>query len=174
MEGIIDLLKITIPAAIVLYAAYLIVKSFLEKQLETIEASRKIDLIKETLSLRLQAYERIIIFLERISPNNLIVRLNDNSFNVYQLQNILVKEVREEYNHNLSQQIYMSDESWDFVRKSMEEVIATINSSAHELNKEAPSIELAKKVFENVLQSEQDVNAVAAKHIKSEVRKLYS
>lgn len=173
MDDFIDLLKIVLPAGLVLYGAYVLVKSFLDKQLEANRLDQHKEVVKETLPLRLQAYERVLIFLERSMPNNLIVRLNDNSYNVYQLQSVLVREVREEYNHNLSQQVYMSDEAWNLVRKAMEEVIALINNSAHGLDKEAPSIELAKKIFENVLASEDDINSLALKFIKKEVRQLY-
>jgi len=166
-------LKIILPVGLVSYGGYVLVKSFLDKQLEAMRLEQRKDLLKETLPLRLQAYERIMIFLERITPNNLIVRLNDNSYNVFQLQNILIREIREEYNHNLSQQVYMSDEAWNFVKKAMEEIIALINNSANELDKEAPSIELAKRIFENVLQTEEDINGMALRFIKSEVRELY-
>jgi hypothetical protein len=172
-DALLDIAKITLPAGIVLYAAYLMVKSFLDKQLLQENTQRRALLSKEILPLRLQAYERICIFLERITPNNLVIRLNDSNYNVYQFQNILIHEIREEYQHNLSQQIYMSDEAWSFVRKAMEEIIALINNAAYELDKEAPALKLAKKIFENVMMQDEDMNAQALKYIKREIRELF-
>lgn len=172
MEIIVDLLKITLPAALVLYLAYSLVKTFLDKQLEAVKIQKRLDLGKETLPLRLQAYERISLLLERIAPNNLIIRLNDGSYSVIEFQQILLREIREEFNHNLSQQIYMSDEAWNLVRQSVEEVIAVINNAAHELDKDAPAIKLAKKIFEQVLERDEDINMKALRHVKQEVRLL--
>ena len=75
MEALLELLKIVIPASIVLYAAYLLVRSFLVKEIELRKLDVRAKSIETILPLRLQAYERITLFLERISPDNLLVRL---------------------------------------------------------------------------------------------------
>ncbi|MEN7549166.1 hypothetical protein AAG747_14680 [Rapidithrix thailandica] len=173
MDAFIDILKITLPAVIVLYAVYLIVKSFLQKQFEITLNNLKRDSNKEVLPLRLQAYERMAIFLERITPNNLITRLNDGSYNVSQFQNILTHEIRQEYNHNLSQQIYMSDEAWELIRKAKEDMISIVNNSARECKPEGPSVELAKKIFELVLEQERDSPSEALNYIKKEIRDIF-
>ncbi|WP_020533952.1 hypothetical protein [Flexithrix dorotheae] len=173
MESIIDIAKATIPSLIVIYGAYLIVKSFLDKSIEENKISKSVEQTKEILPLRLQAYERIVIFLERLAPNNLIIRLNDSSYSAVQFQNILVHEIREEFNHNLSQQIYMSDQSWGLVKKCMEEVIALINNSGQELKPDATSLDLAKKIFENLLAEDSDIIGQAQSIIKNEIRAIF-
>lgn len=168
-----EILKYTLPSAVVLFGVYMLFKTSLENLLELQHMKKSGEQTKEILPLRLQAYERIILLLERITPNNLIVRLNDNNFNVVQFQNLLVQEIREEFNHNLSQQIYMSNEAWEITRKTKEEIIALINESAKEINKEAPSIELSKKIFQNVLDTENDLVSNNLQFIKNEVRQLF-
>ncbi|UZR93540.1 hypothetical protein [Chondrinema litorale] len=173
MDAFFEILKFTLPSAVVLFGVYMLFKTSLENLLELQHMNKSGERTKEILPLRLQAYERIILLLERITPNNLIVRLSDNNFNVVQFQNLLVQEIREEFNHNLSQQIYMSNEAWEVTRKTKEEIIALINESAKDLNKEAPSIELSKKIFQNVLDSQNDLVSNNLQFIKNEVRQLF-
>ncbi|GAB4333346.1 MAG: hypothetical protein OHK0038_09360 [Flammeovirgaceae bacterium] len=173
MESIIEILKISIPAALVLYGIYLTVKSFLNKEFESKMVQAKLNNQKEILPLRLQAYERIIILLERISLRNLVLRTNHQELNVAQLHHLLNEQIRAEFAHNISQQIYMSDEAWSMTKQAVEEVISTINTALEGLNPEAPSIELAKKIFDKLLTSENDFCEIAQKFIKNEVRGLF-
>ena len=173
MEIVSDLLKILLPAAAVLFAMFLTVKAFLNKDLEKRLVDIKIKNTEQILPNRLQAYERMCLFLERISPHNLVVRLNDPLYNVIQFQQKLLFEIREEFNHNLSQQIYMSDQSWALIRNSMEEVIAIINKSSIDLPQDGRSIELAKMIFENLIQRNEDPTTKALKYLKNEIRQVF-
>jgi hypothetical protein len=86
MDQILDLVKIILPAATVLYAMFLVMKTFLNKEYEKKLLDIKLENNKIVLPIRLQAYERICLFLERISMNNLIIRVNDPMYTVSQLQ----------------------------------------------------------------------------------------
>ena len=173
MELLIEFGKIVLPAAAVIYAMYLTVKMFIQRDWE----SKRLELSyknKETvLPLRLQAYERLCLFLERITPNNLIVRLNDSSYNSAQFQHILLKEVRDEFNHNLSQQVYMSDEAWTMVKRAMENLVVIINQASGEVDAESKSIELARKIFDVVMAQETDLIQQALVFLKNEIRQEF-
>ena len=173
MEILSDLVKILLPAAAVLYGMYLTVKSFLNKDFEKRLIDIKIKNTEQVLPLRLQAYERMCLFLERITPHNLIIRVNDPVYNVAQFQQKLLFEIREEYNHNLSQQIYMSDQAWTLVKNAMEEIVAVINKSAIEIPSDARGIELAKMVFENLVQRSEDPTTKPLKFLKNEIRQVF-
>lgn len=173
MEILVELAKLIIPAAIVLYGMYLTVRSFTTKELEKAMLDHKMKSRDTVLPIRLQAYERMCLFLERISPNNLVVRLNDSAYNAKQFQQILLAEIRNEYNHNLSQQVYMSDEAWDVVKNAKEAVITAINQAGEELSEEAKGVALAKKVFEKMLEKEQDPIAHALVLVKNEIRQVF-
>lgn len=170
MEQVFDLLKILLPASLVLYAVFLIVKSFLNKEYEKKQLEIRAENIKIVLPIRLQAYERMCLFLERISLNNLIIRVNDPNFNSQQLQQRLLSEIRNEYNHNLSQQVYMSNEAWGMVKRAMEDIVSVINTSGEHVTPDSRGIELAKKIFENHLNKNFDAVNQALVYIKEEIR----
>lgn len=174
MELIIaDFLKILIPAALVLYAMYLTVKSFLDKEFQQKALSLKSSDREVLLPIRLQAFERMVLFLERITPNNMLLRLNDSRYSAREFQQVLVHEMREEYNHNLSQQVYMSDESWAAVRGAMEEVIAMINQAADELPEDARSIDLSRVVLQKAIDRQLDPTGRALHRLKQEIRTIF-
>lgn len=174
MEQLIgDLLKITIPAGMILYAMYLVVKSFLTKDFERRLLDLKIKNNEIVLPIRLQAYERMSLYLERVSLPNLIVRANDPSYNVAQFQQILHMEVRNEFNHNLSQQVYMSDQAWLLIKKATDDIGSTINMAASVLPQDSKSIELVKKVFDVQSSMGEDPTAPALKFLKDEIRKAF-
>ena len=171
MEMVYDLLKITIPALLVLYLAYLLVRSFLQKQLEETTFSIRQKNQEIVVPIRLQAYERIVLFLERITPANLLSRLSNAEYSAEEFQQILVHEIRNEFNHNLSQQVYMSDSAWTYVRTVVEHTISLINSSAAGLGKEHKGIELARTILENSEGEEMAKQAI--KHIKEEIQDIF-
>ncbi len=173
MEQIADLIKIIAPASLVLYAVFLVVKSFLNKEYEKKVLDIKMENTKIVLPIRLQAYERMCLFLERVSLNNLIIRVNDPSFNSLQLQQTMLQEIRNEYNHNLSQQVYMSDEAWNMVKKAMEDIVSLINTASEHVSNESRGIELAKKIFEIHLNRTTDSLGGALLYLKSEIRTVF-
>ena len=173
MEVLLELLKILIPAALVLYAMYLMVKSFLDKELQKQVVGMRDKNTEVVLPIRLQAYERMVLFLERITPNNLLRRLSRAELTAKELQHVLVHEIREEYSHNLAQQVYMSDECWRSIRQSMEEVIALINQSADGLSAEAKSIELHRRILQNSADGTFDPTGPALKRVKDEIRQIF-
>ncbi|MDN5216585.1 hypothetical protein QQ020_31235 [Fulvivirgaceae bacterium BMA12] len=170
MDALIEFGKILLPAGAVLYAMYLVVKSFLTKELEKKLIDVKIKNTDIVLPVRLQAYERLCLFLERISPNNLVVRLNNASMSAPQFHQVLIAEIRQEFNHNLSQQVYLSDKSWEMVKSAKEDVISVVNIAAEKLGEDDKSVDLAKKIFELMMEKNNDPIAIALKEIKDEIR----
>ena len=173
MEVLLEFAKLLIPAAAVLYGMFLVVKSFVQKELDKARIEVSSHNSEVILPMRLKAYERISLFLERIAPNNLVVRVRDNAFTAAQFQQALVNEIREEYNHNLSQQVYLSDNAWNLVKSAKEEIISIINQSAQGLDAEAGSIALAKRIFEKMMERKADPTVLALSKIKEEVRELF-
>ena len=168
-----DLLKITIPVVLILYSTYLMVRSFFNKQLDELHLTLRHKNQETVLPVRMQAYERVCLLLERISPNNIIPRLNEKGMTAGQLQGLMVSEIRNELNHNLSQQVYMSDDAWIYVKSAVEQLISMINESANELRGEATSLDLAKKVFEKNVSNQTDTISGALGYIKNEIRELF-
>jgi len=173
MDAIIEFGKLILPAAIVLYAIYLVVKSFLDKEIQKKSLEVRGKSIETVLPNRLHAYERVCLFLERISPNNLIVRLNNGKYTSGEFQQILLNEIREEYNHNVSQQVYMSDEAWDLVKSAKEDLIVMINDAASSLTAESTNLDLSRKIFEKAMEKEGDAIQDALKKVKNEIRQTF-
>ncbi|MFY0653695.1 MAG: hypothetical protein JXQ96_16745 [Cyclobacteriaceae bacterium] len=173
MEALVEFGKIILPAGAVLYAVFLTVRMFLTKDLEKRLLELKTSSADTVLPIRLQAYERVCLFLERISPNNLIMRVNDDEYKSGQLHQMLLHEIREEYNHNLSQQVYMSDASWNLVKGAMEEIVMVINEAAGEVDPESKSLELAKRIFEVTMGREKQAVDFALTAVKDEIREVF-
>jgi hypothetical protein len=173
MALITELLKILIPAAAVLYGMYLTAQAFLQKQFEQKQIEIKQKNTEIVTPLRLQAYERMTLFLERITPNNLLVRLGNNGLHVLDFQQLLLKEIREEFNHNLAQQVYISHEAWEKIRQAMNDVIALINTSASGLATDAPAIDLSKKIFERVITENKQPTTDTLRFLKEEIQSVF-
>jgi hypothetical protein len=173
METFLEIVKYTLPSLVVFLTAYLILKTYLDSRLksDSVEASRKDHEI--TLPLRLQAYERMVLFLERISPAQLVFRVKRNEMSPAQFQNALILTIREEYEHNIAQQIYLSTEAWNLVRNAKEDIVRHINTAFIDMDEKAGANDMAQRILEEW--SKQEKNAVhsAILFLKDEVGRLF-
>lgn len=128
------------------------------------------DAQKNILPVRLQAYERMALFLERIAINSLVVRISPIGNNKTDYENLLIKNVEDEFDHNLSQQIYMTDECWNVIKAAKS---ATINSIRSVAMSESNS---ADKLREDILtktMEKQSPSATALSFVKKEIADLW-
>lgn len=170
MDVMVEILKIVLPAGLAIYGMYIIAVSFLKSERDNKLIALKTKNTETLLPLRLQAGERLCLLLERVTPNNLIRRVNTGNYSARELHQLLLSEVREEFNHNLSQQIYFSDETWESVKNAIEQVITMINRASQDLNEEARGIDLNKRIFQLFLEKKNDSISLALRNIKSEIR----
>ncbi len=168
METLLEVLKYVLPSLVVFITAYLVIKSFFENQTRLKELEIKSIQKKDLTPLRLQAYERIILFLERISPHSLLPRTQQVNMDAGMLQNHLLNNIRSEFEHNLSQQIYISKEAWQMTKMAKENIIKIINSSADNIAKDAPAFELSKHILEQMMVSQSPTDSAIA-FLKKEV-----
>jgi hypothetical protein len=170
---VLEILKYTLPAVIVMITAYLVLKSFLESETRKLDIKLRKETTKETLLLRLQGYERLMIFLERISPPNLLVRFDKEGLTAREFQQILIAAIREEYEHNLSQQIYVSADSWRLVVLAKDETIKVINLIAKANPVDASALELSREIISFYINTERTFPGDEAMlFIKDDVKKL--
>ena len=172
LEFLSEFIKIVLPAGLVVYGMYLVVKTFLHKEFEKQLLDIKLKNNEIVLPIRLQAYERMCLFLERITPHNLVVRSNQPGMSAGQLQQQMLFDIREEYTHNMSQQVYMTDEAWKQVKSAMDSIVAIINNAAQGVPSDGRGIELAKNIFEHLMQLPEDPTAYALRYIKNEIRQV--
>ena len=170
-----DLLKIILPALIVAGAIYVLFRQFLEKEQQRRLIEMRMESNKTTLPLRLQAYERVVLFLERISPNNILVRLSSAGQSAPDFHRLLQQEIRAEYEHNLSQQLYISGDAWTMVKEAKENVLTMVNRAYHGLQSpgQARGTELAKRILEGLMMDGAEPTAQALAVVKSEAAGLF-
>lgn len=145
-----------------------------EKQLIT-EAQFKLKraVRQQVLPLRLSAYERCMLFVERTNPSNLIPRSDALNKTVRQFHLQLVQEIRAEYEHNLTQQLYVSEDAWEAIVALRESVITLIHKCAASLPENAPAQELSRKILEQSSLQPVPLTQQAVIILKSEVRLLF-
>lgn len=124
---------------------------------------------KILLPLRLQACERLLLFLERIHPNSLLLRMNQPGKTAQDLQSLLIRTVREEFEYNLSQQLYVSQPTWERIRKAKEDTISLVNRAMGNLPDGASSSDLAQAILDLSMQQEQPAVASAISAVKREI-----
>lgn len=174
MEIVLEILKYTLPSVVVFLTAFFVIRLYLRNEQEQAALKMKMSNRKDALPLRLQAYERLTIFLERINANNLIIRVRQPNMTTIDMQRALISNIRAEYEHNLSQQIYVSNEVWRSVNIAKDESIKIINLIAASLPKDASGTELSKRILEYYLKSEELApTQKSIEIIKAEVRKIY-
>lgn len=173
MDALIEFIKILVPAAVVLYAMYLVVRLFVQREIDIKKLEVRGKCIETVLPNRLQAYERMTLFLERMSPQNLLMRLNAVGMPAREFHQLLLTEIRNEYNHNASQQIYIGEEVWNMIKNSKEDLIVMINEAASEMTPESTSLNLSKKIFEKSITKTVDPIAHALSELKKEIHQVF-
>ena len=173
MDPFFDLAKVLLPAAIFLYGMYLIVRSFINRDIEVRKLEVRSRAIETILPNRLQAYERMCLFMERITPQNMLLRLNSPGIPAREFHRMLLEEIRNEYNHNVSQQVYMCEAVWNLVKNAKEDLVIMINEALEQMLAEATSIDLAKKIFELAMDKKVDPMGHALSELKKEIQQTF-
>ena len=168
---IIELLFYAIPAAITGIIAFLFFKEHTKNE----DGRRRFLLHKDmqvnTLPIRLQAYERMSLFLERITPSKLLIRVNPTSSDKDSYENLLIATIEQEFDHNLSQQIYVSDECWNIITAAKNATIQLIRKASL-LEKTDSANKLREVVLTEMMEKHAPSDA-ALSFIKNEVGDLW-
>ncbi|HRB19816.1 MAG TPA: hypothetical protein PKZ14_07020, partial [Chitinophagales bacterium] len=168
----------TIPSLVTLGGVYMLVRLFIDdenkRRNQEINKTLLYEQRKVSQPLRLQAYERIIVLLERIHPVSLLQRVYQPNMLLPEFQLELIKTIRLEYEYNLSQQMYINDDAWQMVATAKEETIKIINTFASKLPDESDGIELSKAILNYYMQTQQEVPVqIAINFAKSDVKNLF-
>jgi len=167
-----DVLLYFVPAFLILGAMYLVIKKFLDRDQQVRIMEIKRNMQKEALPLKLQAIERMVLFMERISPDNLLPRIHRGGITSGQLHSDLLATVRAEYEHNITQQIYLSDSAWDAVKNAKEELIKIINLALEETGSQATAVHLSSKIFDIMIKNDSFPHQTAIEKLTKEGRML--
>ncbi|MBC7523591.1 MAG: hypothetical protein H7239_04045 [Flavobacterium sp.] len=160
----------TLPAITVGIVSYSLFNSYFKE----LQSSRKSLMQQEnqklSLPIRLQAYERLTLFLERINPTKLIVRIAPLSDDKFDYENLLINLIEQEFEHNLTQQIYISNASWNIILTAKNTTIQIIRKTAMS-DKITNSFKLREKILSDLLENEAP-SSIALSYLKSEISEL--
>lgn len=174
METALDILKYILPSIVVFFTAYILVGKFIEENKAKMQFQKSND-NKELLNpLKLQAYERLIVFLERISPQQIIMNNDIKGSSAKEAKYIFSEAVKAEYNHNVSQQIYVSPQLWSLIRVVKEEVLEFINTSAEAAGATGSGVDMCKIMVNRLIEENKQPTQKAIDFLKSEVKIFFA
>ncbi len=171
IDNIVEILFNLLPALIVGAIAYYFFKEHIENEAGRRRFLLQKDMQKETFPLRLQAYERMALFLERIAPSKLLTRTIPTSSNKDDYETLLVATIQQEFEHNLSQQIYVSDECWNIILAAKNATIQLIRK-ANLLEKTDTANKLGEVILTELM-DKQAPSSAALSYIKQEVGEMW-
>ena len=168
---LIELISYTLPTLIMAFVAYSFFDLYTKNETAKINYLLQKETKPDSLSLRLQAYERMTLFLERINPSKLLVRITPISEDKNDYQNYVIAQIEQEYEHNLAQQIYVSEECWSTITTAKNATIqmillATKNEKISDAN------QLREIILKDLLQKPSPSSSALA-YLKTEVSQLW-
>ena len=164
-------LSYTLPAIVTGLTAAFVIKKFLNNADKRAILDLKKKSQKEMLPIKLQAFERMTLFLERIDPSKLLVRVSPTTSDKEQYRDYLIASIQQEYEHNLVQQIYLSDECWALILTAKNSIIKQIKDTNSNHNV-ANAIQLREHILTDTIK-EPAASISALRYIKTEVRSLF-
>lgn len=185
---LLEIAKYIIPSLVLVFLVYLMMKEFMrynrqhmdflrqEQELTRMKMQQdsKTGQMKTVLNSKLQAYERMTLFVERINPPNLIPRVLTPGVSASLLIAKLQQTIREEFEHNLSQQIYISDHTWELIKAAKENILQVINQASNRAEGDkANAADLAQRILISGFEKDSDPVEKALASLKKDVRELF-
>ncbi|EHQ25391.1 DUF7935 family protein [Mucilaginibacter paludis] len=170
---LLDILKYFIAGIGVVSATYYIIKPHIERseKVQLLEFKRTLN--AQTLPLRLQAYERLVLFIERVNPSSMLIRLNGSDYSAGELHSIVVNEIRNEYQHNVTQQIYVSPRAWGVMRRVKDDTMSIVTNAIKGLPEEASGMDLSRTVLMHLSKLEDNPYDIALAMIRRDLEDLF-
>lgn len=172
---ILNVVAVLVAVAVTGLIIYLLVRRYFDNEqkgrLLQLKMDERAEFMKTVTPLRLQAYERMALFLERIGPNSLVLRCYQPGMDLHLLQGVMTKNIRDEWEHNLSQQVYVSEELWTHVREAKDEMVNLVNSAAVGLADTTDPTRLAASIFASAADRMPTNDALSALH--NELKELF-
>jgi hypothetical protein len=127
----------------------------------------------QIISLQLQAYERLVLLCDRVSIPNLVSRTNEPGMTAREMQFVLINTVKQEFEHNTTQQIYVSQLAWNAVQNLRDQSLLIINQISNVLPPDAKANDLNKQLLEVIMaQNEKALHTIVLEALNVEAKKL--
>ncbi|MCE2711819.1 MAG: hypothetical protein LW688_04690 [Cryomorphaceae bacterium] len=173
MDILLQIALIIIPSGAVMLTAIYFLRRESSKEVFNMKAELKKQRQEYFLPSRVEAYQRAILLMERIHPNSLVMRLHNPGLPAKALQADFLKAIREEYDHNVAQQLFISPQGWQMVKNSKEETIKIINIAGNQMLATSTGMDLSAKIFEIVAEVGQLPTEITVDYLKTELQELF-
>ena len=173
METLFDILKIVLPALIVFATAYYLLKQLTDNQVRLQAMKQQSDRSAVTLPLRLQAYERLSLFCERIAIENLLLRVKAQGMNAGQYKVALLIAIQQEFEHNVTQQVYVSNQLWQIIQIARDDLSRFIDLVSEKVDRTASAAEFAEQLLAYAAQRDENPLPSARAAIQKEAGSLF-
>lgn len=158
MELLVDVLKISLPAIVLAITVVVIISKHFKNERDLYQKEISLKDREVSLPLKFQAFERLVLLMERISLNNLLLRIPSAGQNVADFRLELLRNVTHEFEHNLSQQLYVSNACWEKIKEAKNYVLATINTIGESKDGMEPATELFDQLIAHI--TNQDISPI--------------
>jgi hypothetical protein len=169
-DKFVELLMFTVPSLITGGVAYYLFDTYFKDQQNTRRWLLQKENQKQSLPLRLQAYERLALFLERINPAKLLIRIAPISDNKVDYQNLLIQHIEQEYAHNITQQVYITNDLWTMLLTAKNTIIQNIRKTT--LDETVTNADQLRETILSNLLDGQSASTVALAYLKNEVSEV--
>lgn len=173
MEVLFQIALILIPAGAVLLTTIFFLRRESDKEVHSVQIELKKQRQEFFLPNRVEAYQRALLLMERIHPNSLVMRLHNPGLPAKALQSEFLKAIREEYDHNVAQQLYISPQGWQMIKNSKEETIKIINIAGNQMQATSMGLDLSAKIFEIVAEIGQLPTEITVDYLKKEFQEMF-
>ena len=173
LDYLFELFKILIPSIAVVVVVQVMLKNHFDDQKRRDELAVSKANRQDLKPLQMQAYERLILFLERLQPDNLMMRTQRPDMSARVLHASMLKAIRQEYEHNMTQQLYVSPSAWSLVLTAKDETAKLINISATQLADDATAIDLGSQMMTVINQLNKIPTDVAINGLKLEFQSKF-
>ncbi len=162
-----------IPAAAAVAIVYFFLKKSGEKEMSQLRGELKKERQQFFLEPRMEAFQRVVLLMERINPHSLVMRTHQPQLSAKELQGKLLQTIRQEFDHNVVQQLYISPQAWKMVKKSKEETVKIVNIAADQLEEKATATDLSNKIFTIVAEIDELPTEITIRLLKEEFQQLF-
>lgn len=173
MDVVLQIALIIFPAGAVLLTTIFFLRKETEKEVRSLQMELKKQRQEFFLPNRVESYQRAVLLLERIHPSSLVMRLHNPGLPARALQAEFLKAIREEYDHNVAQQIFVSLKGWQMLKNSKEETVKIINIAGNQMAASATGMDLSAKIFEIVADIGQLPTEITVEYLKKELQELF-
>ena len=173
MEVVLQIALIIFPAGAVLLTTIFFLRKESSQELRSMQIEMKKQRQEFFLPNRVESYQRAVLLMERIHPNSLVMRLHNPGLPARALQAEFLQAIRDEYDHNVAQQLFVSIQGWQMVKNSKEETVKIINLAGNQMSAAATGMDLSAKIFEIVAEIGQLPTEITVEYLKRELQDLF-